>query len=56
MIVRWVSQTKGEEVPKKEKPAEKKVKSEKEDKDKERERNDLEFRPAWPQRGGGHRQ
>ena len=34
MIVRWVSQTKGEEVPKKEKPAEKKVKSEKEDKDK----------------------
>ena len=29
MIVRWVSQTKGEEAPKKEKPAEKKVKSEK---------------------------
>ncbi|EFK31002.1 hypothetical protein HMPREF9264_0679 [Lactobacillus delbrueckii subsp. bulgaricus PB2003/044-T3-4] len=34
MIVRWVSQTKGEEAPKKKKPAEKKVKSEKEDKDK----------------------
>ncbi|MFV4933646.1 DUF2325 domain-containing protein [Lactobacillus delbrueckii] len=43
MIVRWVSQTKGEEVPKKEKPAEKKVKSEKEDKDKEESVTTLNF-------------
>ncbi|MFV4891131.1 DUF2325 domain-containing protein [Lactobacillus delbrueckii] len=43
MIVRWVSQTKGEEVPKKEKPAEKKVKSEKEDKDKEESITTLNF-------------
>lgn len=39
MIVRWVSQTKGEEVPKKEK----KVKSEKEDKDKEESVTTLNF-------------
>ncbi|APG71399.1 DUF2325 domain-containing protein [Lactobacillus delbrueckii subsp. delbrueckii] len=43
MIVRWVSQTKGEEAPKKEKPAEKKVKSEKEDKDKEESVTTLNF-------------
>ncbi|MBT8898571.1 DUF2325 domain-containing protein [Lactobacillus delbrueckii subsp. bulgaricus] len=43
MIVRWVSQTKGEEVPKKEKPVEKKVKSEKEDKDKEESVTTLNF-------------
>ncbi|WP_260269741.1 DUF2325 domain-containing protein [Lactobacillus delbrueckii] len=43
MIVRWVSQTKGGEVPKKEKPAEKKVKSEKEDKDKEESVTTLNF-------------
>lgn len=43
MIVRWVSQTKGEEVPKKEKPAEKKVKSEKEDKDNEESVTTLNF-------------
>ena len=43
MIVRWVSQTKGEEVPKNEKPAEKKVKSEKEDKDKEESVTTLNF-------------
>lgn len=40
MIVRWVSQTKGEEAPKKEKPAEKKVKSEK---DKEESVTTLDF-------------
>lgn len=43
MIVRWVSQTKGEEAPKKEKPAEKKVKSEKEDKSKEESVTTLNF-------------
>lgn len=43
MIVRWVSQTKGEEAPKKEKPAEKKVKSEKEDKGKEESVTTLNF-------------
>lgn len=43
MIVRWVSQTKGEEAPKKEKPAEKKVKSKKEDKDKEESVTTLNF-------------
>lgn len=43
IIVRWVSQTKGEEAPKKEKPAEKKVKSEKEDKDKEESVTTLNF-------------
>ena len=40
MIVRWVSQTKGEKAPKKEKPAEKKVKSEK---DKEESVTTLDF-------------
>lgn len=43
MIVRWVSQTKGEEAPKKEKPAEKKVKSEKEDNGKEESVTTLNF-------------
>ncbi|MHC6247322.1 DUF2325 domain-containing protein [Lactobacillus delbrueckii] len=43
MIVRWVSQTKGNAVPKKEKPAEKKVKSEKEDKGKEESVTTLNF-------------
>lgn len=43
MIVRWVSQTKGEAAPKKEKPAEKKVKSEKEDKGKEESVTTLNF-------------
>lgn len=43
MIVRWVSQTKGEEAPKKVKPAEKKVKSEKEDRDKEESVTTLNF-------------
>ena len=43
IIVRWVSQTKGEAAPKKEKPAEKKVKSEKEDKGKEESVTTLNF-------------